>query len=873
MDEQKFLALGLEKHQKGDLEGAASTYLKLLHRLPQSLPALNNLASVLFDQEKIDEAVDYYHQALKVDPHFFPAQKNLATCLFRSGQLKQAEQAYERCLQLEPNDRKSRTRLGMIRLTQGRFNEAWPDYCNYWLETKPLFSKLLTIPLWDGSPLKGKRLLLLHDEGFGDFFFSMRYYGVLDKLDGTLCIACHKRILRFVQSNVNCPVYDREQMNASSHADVFLPCGMLTPMLHKDFSFYPRIPYFGTSSTLVDKWKQTFAPLKGFRIGIAWQGNPRFEEDKERSFSIKEFAPLAALPGVQLISLQKGAKTPQGLNFRLYRPPPPFDEEDGFMDTAAIMQSLDLLICSDSAIAHLAGALGIPTWLALPLSPHWFWFLERENSPWYPTLTLFRQKERGNWKSVFEEMAKRLRQLPVQGVTKPEMQKAFREAGAYREKKLFGEAEKVHFSLLSKAPKNATVWCSLGSLYHAARDLERSEKASYRALLLDPSLPEAWSNRGISLSGLGKVDEALHCYEKALEIKPRYVNALLNKGATLIAMRKVKEAKRAFGEALAIDPKHPQARTSLGITQLTLGDFQEGWKNYCSYWEYRKKELPPTTVPLWKGSPLTGKKLLLLTDQGFGDSFLLSRYFSSLIDQGIELYFVCRHLIVSFMRSSFPDVKVSDFKSPLPQTDAFLPLGYLPALMKTTSSTIPQKIPYLQSEPDLISQWREVLDSLIPAPTYRVGIAWSGNPDYPDNKKRSIPLELFTPLAQLPGVQLISLQKQVVESPPFPLIQLESLDEGQGRAFMDTAAVMQSLDLVISSDTSIAHLAGGFGVPTWIMLSYAPYWLWMLEGNQSPWYPSVQLFRQQHDERWEPVLQQVTLALKAMEKNRGKAPS
>jgi len=268
-------------------------------------------------------------------------------------------------------------------------------------------------PLWSGEPLAGKTILLHIEQGIGDTIQFIRYASIIKRQGAAVILECPKPLFGLLEG---CPGIDqllgqREDLPAF---DVHAPLLSVPGILKTSLETVPAtIPYVFPRPTLVEQWQKRLLDLDGLKIGISWQGNPKYRDDRFRSIPLRYFAPLAEIPGVCLISLQKGIGTEQLAAVRDLFPVTDFaaelDERSGpFMDTAAVMKNLDLVITSDTAAAHLAGALGVPVWVALPSVPDWRWLLDRSDSPWYPTMRLFRQRERGNWQGVFEEIKEAL---------------------------------------------------------------------------------------------------------------------------------------------------------------------------------------------------------------------------------------------------------------------------------------------------------------------------------------------------------------------------------------------------------------------------------------------------------------------------------
>jgi hypothetical protein len=270
-------------------------------------------------------------------------------------------------------------------------------------------------PAWDGSPLGGRTILLHAEQGLGDTLQFIRYAPLVQQRGGTVLVQSPAPLARLL---ARCPGVDRlvAPGPAPTEAfDVHAPLLGLPGLLGTSLATVPaRVPYLFADAELTAHWRQQLGAIGGFTIGIAWQGNPRHPRDRDRSIPLLQFAPLAGIEGVRLLSLQKGPGRDQLAALAGRFPVTDLSHGlDDFLDTAAVLMNLDLVITADTALAHLAGALGVPVWVALPFAPDWRWLLGRENNPWYPTMRLFRQAQRGNWESVFDRIVSEVSQVAV----------------------------------------------------------------------------------------------------------------------------------------------------------------------------------------------------------------------------------------------------------------------------------------------------------------------------------------------------------------------------------------------------------------------------------------------------------------------------
>ena len=390
-------------------------------------------------------------------------------------------------------------------------------------------------------------------------------------------------------------------------------------------------------------------------------------------------------------------------------------------------------------------------------------------------------------------------------------------------------------------------------------ELKRLDEAlaSYdKALAIKPGYVDLLKNRAIVLVKLQRLDEALANYDKALAIKPDYVEALAARGSVLIMLRRVDEALASYNRALKIRPGYPDALIDRGWLALLQGRYAEGWRDYESRREVKKL---PALWPKWKGEDLREKRIIVYDEQGLGDVIQCCRFLTLLAARGAQLTFLVRTSLHRLLEPFEPGVRIVDKPPTAEIFDFQSPLMSLPGGFNTTLENIPADIPYLYPEEPLVALWRERLGGQ----GFKVGICWQGRPDYKDEPGRSIPLRCFQPLASIPGVRLISLQKhhgldQLENLPADMRVETLGHDFDSGPdALVDTAAAMSCLDLIITSDTSIAHLAGALGRPVWVAIKHVPHWLWMFDRTDSPWYPTMTLYRQEVRDDWTTVFRAI----------------
>jgi tetratricopeptide (TPR) repeat protein len=389
---------------------------------------------------------------------------------------------------------------------------------------------------------------------------------------------------------------------------------------------------------------------------------------------------------------------------------------------------------------------------------------------------------------------------------------------------------------------------NLGIVHYERGEYSLAANAYRAALAAKPDFALAQSNLGNALAALDRIDAAVEAYRTALALDPNFVDAWCNLGSVLNIAGRRDEALEAYRTGVARDPLSADAHTGVALQQLLRGDLDAGWFEY--EWRMRSSEVRRATFegPAWQGDAPRGRRLLLHAEQGLGDTLQFCRYASLLRERGAEVVLRVQAPLRRLMAQSFPEATVlADTETPLP-CHGQCALMSLPMLL---GGEMPGGVPYLRAAPGEVVTWRERLAA--PRAKLRVGLAWSGNPRHRNDRNRSIALKVLSPLLDIRGVQWVSLQVGRGERPEALPPQLLDASPWIGD-FADTAAALEALDLVVCVDTAVAHLAGGLGRPTWLLLPVGSDWRWGLERADSPWYPSVTLFRQETYGDWSSVV-------------------
>jgi tetratricopeptide (TPR) repeat protein len=399
------------------------------------------------------------------------------------------------------------------------------------------------------------------------------------------------------------------------------------------------------------------------------------------------------------------------------------------------------------------------------------------------------------------------------------------------------------------------------------RELRRWDEAvaNYRkALTLRPDYAEALSNLALALKEMNRWDEALQYCDRALAARPGFPEALNNRGFVLHDLRRWDEALASYQQAIDARPDYAEPRWNMSLLHLLRGDYARGWDLF--EWRWKTEDIAPQfrafAEPLWLGQEdIAGKSVLIHSEQGLGDTIQYARYVHEVAGRGAKVVFETPAALQSLMASSFPEARVVAKNAPHGGVDFQVPLASLPLAFGTTVETIPARVPYLAVEDARQRQWNERLG---PRTKKRIGIAWAGNPAQRNDHNRSMAFRHLAPLLEM-DFEFHCLQKDLRPGDGEALAKFPKLKrwDAQLGDFADTAALANALDLVISVDTSIAHLAGALGRPTWILLTWMADYRYFLDREDSPWYPTARLFRQPRPGDWDAVVERARLALAA----------
>ena len=868
-----------------NLDGAASACRRAIQLNPNFAQAFNTLGNCLRDMDRFDEALQVYQHAAAINPKLSSVQTCLGIALSDQGRIDESIAAHRRAVELEPQHAGAHWNLALV-LLQSRIAQGWDEYEWRWkFDRFPSPRRNFSQPLWQGEPLNGRTILLHCEQGFGDSIQFVRYVPLVAAAGGRVILACPSSLHRLFECVPHIAQIKTNLEIAGVDFDLHCPLLSLPLMLGMRFDAIQSAPYLRSTPAMLEKWKQLLPPPDGrMRVGLCWAGGV---SDRRRSIPLALLEGLRDSKNFQFFSLQKDASQGETSDRNLIDLT---DQLTDFADTAALMKQLDLIITVDTAVAHLAGAIGMRVWLLTMAHADWRWFINRDDSPWYSTMRLFRQTRMNQWDDVVGRVAAALTdELQIDRWVIREM----RAATEHHRTGRLSEAEQGYRRVLAKQPGCFHAIQNMGGLAQQAGKPAVAVQLFGHALQIDPFSPEAYANLAISLHALKRMEEAASACHRAIEFRPDSAGAYSTLGNCLRELDRLDEALVAHRIAVKLDPKRSLSHSNLGIVLSDLGYYDEaiaahrqailcnsqnglahwnlalnllrqsndqGWDEFEWRWIFnpiasQKRNLGK---PQWQGEPLNGRTILLHVEQGLGDMIQFVRYVPRVAAAGGRVALECPPALERLFREVPGVSRVIGEGQPLGDFDLDCSLLSLPLLLGTRFESIPPA-PYLEPQIELVKHWKNAVPPR--DGQYRVGLVWAGSATHGLDRRRSMTLAQLAPLWKVPGVQFFSLQKGPAASQvaAFDLKLIDLTDQLTDLA--DTAAMMKNLDLIISVDTAPAHLAGAIGMPVWVLHSASADWRWYVDRDDSPWYGSMRLFRQTRLNQWDDVVERVAAAL------------
>lgn len=865
-------ALGLLRMLQEDHSAAEACFCKALALEPAQGDALLNLGNLMFTQDRLAEAIQVCQQAVANEPRNARAWQNLGVLLQANRSFAESEACYRRALALQPEYPTALWNLAQWLLQQGRFAEGWEAYESRFSKTDPVPLTHRHIPLLSGDEPVDTTVLVHAEQGYGSTIQFVRYLPLLADRGYRVLFECQDESILPLFSSL--PGAERifTRLSPAMRVDCHIPLMSLPRVFRTDLENLPhQVPYLSPDPALRASWQERLGEHDRLRVGLCWAG--RSKPDPRRSCPLSVLTPLAGVAGIRYISLQVDRSMThlmEGLDRFPMEDMTPLVKD--FADTAALVSCLDLVISVDTVVAHLAGALGIPTWTMLPYSADWRWLLNRSDSPWYPSMRLFRQEQPGGWGQVADEIGTALLSL-AQGCFAEKARSAATKlagnlldmANGWASAQQYPQAVTCYRKITSiETPIDpslrSTAHHNLGVVYIGQQRFAEAEMQFAAALGVEPDSSRNHNALGIALMKQDRFAEAVQSFTRALTCDAGNLHALNNLGTIYKFQGKGELAIECFQRILAIDPSYADAEWNLSLAYLLLGNYREGWAHYDARWAKATNPVEKRAFagPRWDGRMVPGDTILLYAEQGFGDTFQFIRFVPEVARR-------CRRVVVECQTLQIRSVlqRVAGVAGVVVRGDAleedyqwYASLLDIAAILDITLEKLPYCERYIVPDREKVATRHAELQGY---DGMKIGLAWAGRPEHENDRRRSCSLSRLAPLLSTPGVVFFPIQfGSAVREMEALAGNCRFVDVTSGIVdFDDTASLLANLDLVITVDTSLAHLAGGMGVPTWVLIPFVPDWRWLLGRQDSPWYPTMRLFRQSEPGDWDGVARQI----------------
>ena len=837
------------------LDAAQAALIRALAIDEDSAPgAALALGRLYLRRARFDEAIALLERERQRHPDDPGVLVSLGQALIGRRRLPEAKALLLRAAELAPDDPWPHLALALVLFFEGDWPAAFAQY--RW--RRHLRGAVPTIPrhdrLWQGEDLAGKTILLFSEQGAGDTIQFLRFAPSLVERGASVWINGSRALLPIIRAVPGVTAFTGPTRKRFDFVSSLVD---LAELLEATPQTLPP-----ADAMIAPPQRDVLPPAPAgtrLRVGICWSGNAAHANDGLRSVDFAAFLPLLAQAGIELVSLQAGERAGDiaaaGAEGMVLDLGPRLGD---YGDTAAAIAGLNLVISVDTSVAHLAAALGKPTWLLLPYLPDWRWGLDGDTTPWYPAMRMFRQPEPNGWPTVFATVGRALAQLLTASPLRPVPADIAAQAASLHDRGMkLMEADKPEEAAallrdaLRIAADSSKTWNNLGVILRRAKHLTAAETAFRRSLASAPGRG-ALGNLANALTDLGRPDEARRLHEELLKDREPEASLLHNLGITLKQQGETEAALAAFEAAVARDPGYRDAHWDRSHALLQLGRWQAGWAGYEVRWSLAEAGALSNAAPVWRGEPLAGKTIMVLPEQGFGDTLFAMRFVSLLKRQGATVVVQCQPELYRLLRRCpWIDHLVAKDLGRYPRLDYQVPAMSLPGLSLALGELDPSGgNAYLGTDPALENF---VAGAIPPRPEgLNVGIVWTGSLTFKGNSYRRAELSDFLPLAGDPRIRLFSLQKGPAAD-DLGDRQAGGLVTALGPLLTDfdmTAAVLRRLDAVIMTDSSVVHLAGALGCPVWAVLGERAYWLWGEGGERTPWYDSVRLTRRKPGQDW-----------------------
>ena len=898
---EAFNNLGIVNQEMEQWEEADRALREAVRLRPTNASAYNNLAIALSEQRKYKESIEYFHRAIALDPDYMVAWNNLANSLRSIGdnqgaldilnrvvqrrpdyaeaynnlalvqiqmcQITEAMQSFNRALLLRPSYPECRVNRGMKYLLSGDLERGWADYEWRW-NTKHLRGRKFKGQKWDGSTLDGKRILLGCEQGLGDTFQFIRYATELKRRGATTIfegqqelrqiLARTRGIDEFVPRGERLPRFD-----------IYAPLLSLPGLMETTLESIPAaVPYIHPDPDIVARWKPRVQSLGGtIRVGIVWQGNPRFGSDGRRSTKLMHFKAISEIPGVKLVALQRGfgSEQVQTVPFEVTTFTGIDEQIDGFLRTAAILQNLDLIIAVDTGVAHLAGAMGLPVWVMIAYANDWRWLTERDDTPWYPTMRLFRQRNPDDWEELFERLTAALRDRiaepsytsrSISDDAKKQYEAKLREASECSKRGDLTAARVQLEQASAICPSDWQAYHDLAITHAKRREFDIAIGLFRRAIALAPSKPMAYGNLGLALYDNGQTEEAVTQLRAAIRLGGGIANVHNNLGLALFKLGELPAAESSFLSALRLKSDYAAAHYNLAKLLLVEEKFEHGWLEY----EWRaiasNEKERHFRAPRWAGESVKGKTVLLYCDNDMDATLAFVRFAGSLKDGGARLLLECPPPLVEILSKYSCFDEVLPFGQPHPKYDVHSSLQSLPGILRVDASSLQRGLPCLAPQVEKVERWR---NELSPVVGLKIGLFSHAETT---SGRDGFAKWLLRKLSDIGGVTFVTTRHEAPHNGKRikqhdRVVEFDIVGSGNER-LVELLAVLPHLDLLICPDDIVAHMAGAMKIPATIFVSAANLSPWFSSATRTKWYPTLNVVRQGRGDNWKSAISEIS---------------
>jgi tetratricopeptide (TPR) repeat protein len=874
---------GVALRSLGRLDEALASYDAAIARRPDHPDAYTNRGNVLVDLGRLDEARASLETACALKPQDATAQNNLGNALVALGRPDEALARLDAAIALKPDYPTARFNRSLALLAQGRFLEGWRDYDQRQRTAPPLgqWGDLATPevraavrPGLTLSDVSGRHVLVVTEQGVGDVIMFASMLPDLIRVAGRVSLLCQPRLWRLVSTSFPglTLVPSGATAQAVAEADHVLLIGSLGQLFRNRGEDFPKLPYLFAGKAVRDRWAARLGPRSArLRVGLSWRGGTPQTRAQDRSIPLADLRPLLDLPDCEFVSLQYGDPRAEiaEVNAGLSRPIRCFDPEeiDDFEDLAGLVRSLDVVVSVQTALVHVAGALGVPTLAMNRRVVPYRYGADPASMPWYGSVELIRQDETETWGPVIRQVAERL------GRMAPADPKALFEAALSHHRAGDRAAALAAYDrVIAAAPGHFAAWGNRGVILRSLGRLEEALASYDAAIAIKPTYVDGHGNRGNALQDLGRYEEARASLETACALSPGEAKLHNNLGNALTSLGRPEEALSCYEAAIALQPDYTEALHNRGMTLLALDRFAEGWRDYDHrlridplVWQWSglvSPEIRAAVEPGLELSKIEGRRILVVAEQGVGDVIMFASMLPDLIKVAGQVSVLCQPRLWRLFAASFPSVILTPSDAAteaIASVDHVLLIGSLGRLFRNDLADFPKR-PYLTASPAARAGWAQKLGAR--SSKLRVGLSWRGGTPQTGAQDRSIPLADLRPLLDLPDCEFVSLQygdpRQEVAAVNADLARpIRCFDPQEIDDFEDLAGLVQSLDVIVSVQTALVHVAGALGVPTLAMNRRVVPYRYGRSTSTMPWYGSVELIRQDETETWGPVIRQV----------------